>query len=128
MGQLDSNPASKQRATTPACRLLPWDCQDIWLAATWEGRLSPGARSVLVSLPLFSCGHPAPQAGNLEAARHRAESPACPSSTSAGTIALEHSSRPSEATLIFKVTAVTEVTSSLGAARPTATLDCGHVT
>lgn len=48
----------------------------------------------------------------------RAESPACPGSTSAGTIASEQGSRPSEATLIFKVTAVTEVTSPLGSCPP----------
>lgn len=113
----------------PACRLLaPGLPGDLARPQTGEDRLSPGAVSVPASSTPISSGHPAPRARRLEAARHcrsvgtRAESPACPNSTSAGTTGSKQrrkSSRPFVAALIFKVAAVTEVTLSPGS-RPSA--------
>lgn len=117
----------------PACSLLAPGCQEAWPSHCWEDALSPGALSDPASSPPFSSRHAAPGARRPEAAQHcrrrlstaavgtRAESPAGPGPTSAGTARpgqRRQGSRPAVAALIFKVAAVTEVTSSLGSCPP----------
>lgn len=80
----------------------------------------PWGLGVLASLLFFSRRHPALWGLRLEATCHRcsagttAESPACPSSTSAGTTGTQAEKKA----FIFKVTTVTEATSSPGSPPP----------
>lgn len=88
--------------------------------ASQEKQAVPGALGVLASLLFFSRRHPALWGLRLEATCHRcsagttAESPACPSSTSAGTTGTQAEKKA----FIFKVTTVTEATSSPGSPPP----------